>query len=234
MEKVFIDIGGHDGASVCAALCYAFDRIVTIEPDADMIKTIETRFPLEIATGRVEIAPYGLSDRCGEAILFGDNTLGGASVVAGKFAHTEHARTITLIDWSAFAVRYRLANALLWIKINAEGAEIEIIRSMIAGGAQPVALVVYFDIVKSPFGAWRKWAAIRAMRRAGVPFSLAEDVLVKRGPRPRLHNWFSSFPGLLDSPIAPSRAPASKLIRMHYLDIVSALGIRLSLFKRRT
>jgi hypothetical protein len=62
---------------------------------------------------------------------------------------------------------------------------------------------------------------------------LAEQVLVKHGPRKRLHNWFSAFPELRNPAIASSPAPLSKIVRMHYLDLMSALGIRLTLFKSR-
>lgn len=233
---VFVDIGAHDGSSVAAAVegGYRFDRIVSAEPDPDMIAHLSQRFASLIEAGRYTIAPVGISDHAGAARLFGDNSRGGASIIEGKFAAADRGgREIQLIDWPRFLADYGLEDARLWVKINAEGAEVAIIDSILAHGHRNIeSLVVYFDIVKSPFGAWAKWRTLRAARKAGLPLLLAEDILVKRGPRPRLHNWFSSFADLKSPPLAPVPAPLSKLVRMHYLDIVSACGIRLDLFKR--
>lgn len=237
--KVFIDIGGHNGGSVAAVFDggYAFDRAVSVEPDPQMVAILESRFAAEIAAGKYQVAPVGLSDKNGTAQLFGDNTHGSASMIEQKFGDENKgaAREITLIDWPTFVERYQLHGARLWIKVNAEGAEIAIIESILAGGGNPgiESMVIYFDIVKSPFGSWKKWRAMKALRAAGIPFLLAEEVLNKTGPRPRLHNWLSAFPDLKNPPIPADPAPLSKLIRMHYLDWCSAIGIRLDMFKRR-
>ena len=236
-RRVFVDVGAHDGSSIAAVIegGYAFDAMISAEPDPEMIAKLQTRFADEIAAGRYQVAPVGLSNHIGTAQLLGDNALGGASLVKGKFAaNVGNAREINLIDWPTFLNRFGLRDALLWVKINAEGAEIAILDSIIADSDRNIeSLVVYFDIVKSPFGAWQKWRVMRDLRRAGIPFILAENVLIKHGPRKRLHNWLSGFAALKDPPIPPDPPPLSKLLRMHYLDAVSALGIRLTLFKRR-
>lgn len=235
--RVFVDVGAHDGGSIAAVIegGYRFDQMISVEPDPDMVARLSNRFANEIADGRYRIAPFGLSNRRGAARLFGDNRTGGASLVPSKFAPDNRGgREIALIDWAHFIAEYGLAQARLWVKINAEGAEVDIIEGILAqGGAGIESLVVYFDIVKSPFGAWAKWRTINALRARNIPFVLAEQVLIKRGARPRLHNWLSSFAALRDPPIPPDPPPLSKLIRMHYLDFVSAIGIRLDQFKRR-
>lgn len=235
--RVFVDIGAHDGSSIQAVLDggYAFDRMISVEPDPEMVARLSQRFAAEIAAGRYRVAPVGLSDVAGAARLYGDNRAGGASLVASKFASDNRAsREIDLIDWPRFLADYDLFNASLWVKINAEGAEIAILKSILAqGGAGIESLVVYFDIVKSPFGAWAKWRMVRALRESKIAFHTAEAILPKHGPRPRLHNWLASFAELRDPPLPPTPPPLTKLIRMHYLDLVSALGIRLDQFKRR-
>jgi FkbM family methyltransferase len=236
-ERIFVDVGAHNGGSIFSVIegGYTFDRMVSVEPDPDMIAALETRFAKEIAEGRYRIAPVGLSDHAGTAQLMGDNTEGGASMIAAKFgAGASNVREIKLIDWPTFLRDYNLENSRLWVKINAEGAEIAILDSIIAEGGKNIeSLVIFFDIVKSPFGAWKKWRVMRDLRDAGIPYLLAENVLIKRGPRKRLNNWLSGFAALKSPPIPPDPPPLSKLVRMHYLDAVSALGIRLTLFKRR-
>lgn len=236
--RVFVDVGAHNGGSIFSVLegGYTFDRMVSVEPDPEMIAKLEARFPSEIAAGTYQIAPVGLSDHLGSAQLLGDNTEGGASMIAGKFGgSTGNVREIRLIDWPTFLADYNLRDARLWVKINAEGAEIAILDSIIAEGGKNIeSLVVFFDIVKSPFGAWKKWRVMRDLTHAGIPFQLAEKVLNKHGPRKRLNNWLSAYPALKTPPVPADPPPLSKLIRMHYLDVCSALGLRLTLFKRRT
>ncbi|MGD9982079.1 MAG: FkbM family methyltransferase [Hyphomonadaceae bacterium] len=237
-EKIFVDVGAHNGGSIHSVIegGYAFDRMVSVEPDPEMITALEKRFAKEIAEGRYRIAPVGLSDHIGAAQLMGDNTEGGASMIAGKFgAGAGNVREIKLIDWATFLDDYGLRRARLWVKINAEGAEIAILDSILAEGGRNIeSLVVFFDIVKSPFGAWKKWRVMRDLAHAGIPYLLAENVLIKHGPRKRLNNWLSSFAALNTPPVPADPPPLSKLIRMHYLDACSALGLRLTLFKRRT
>ncbi|MGD9966812.1 MAG: FkbM family methyltransferase [Hyphomonadaceae bacterium] len=236
-EKVFVDVGAHNGGSIHSVIegGYGFDRMVSVEPDPEMVAALQARFAKEIAARRYQIAPVGLSDHLGTAQLIGDNSEGGASMIAGKFAAgVGNAREIELIDWATFLHEYGLGNARLWVKINAEGAEIAILDSILAEGGKNIeSLVVFFDIVKSPFGAWKKWRVMRDLAHAGIPYLLAENVLIKHGPRKRLNNWLSSFSALKQPPVPADPPPLSKLIRMHYLDVCSALGLRLTLFKRR-
>lgn len=236
--RAFIDVGAHNGGSIAQVIegGYTFERMVSVEPDPEMIAALENRYAREITEGRFQIAPVGLSDHVGTAQLLGDNTEGGASMIAGKFGGgVDNVREIKLVDWATFLDTYNLRGARLWVKINAEGAEIAILDSILAEGGRNIeSLVIFFDIVKSPFGAWKKWRVMRDMTHARIPYVLAENVLVKHGPRRRLHNWLSSFAALKTPAVPADAPPLSKLIRMHYLDACSALGIRLTLFKRRT
>lgn len=235
--RVFVDVGAHNGGSIYSVIegGYTFDRMVSVEPDPEMIAALKARFPKEIADGRYQIAPVGLSDHIGTAQLLGDNTEGGASMIAGKFGiGVGNVREIKLIDWATFLKDYDLEDARLWVKINAEGAEIAILDSILAQGGKNIeSLVIFFDIVKSPFGAWKKWRVMRDLAHADIPYLLAENVLIKHGPRKRLNNWLSSFDALKSPSIPADPPPLSKLIRMHYLDACSAIGLRLTLFKRR-
>jgi FkbM family methyltransferase len=236
-ERVFVDVGAHNGGSIHSVIegGYTFDRMVSVEPDPEMIAALQTRFAREIADGRYQIAPVGLSDHIGTAQLIGDNSEGGASMIAAKFgAGAGNVREIKLIDWATFLADYNLRDDRLWVKINAEGAEIAILDSILAEGGKNIeSLVIFFDIVKSPFGAWKKWRVMRDLAHVGIPYLLAENVLIKHGPRKRLNNWLSSFAALKSPPIPADPPPLSKLIRMHYLDACSAVGLRLTLFKRR-
>ncbi|MEO1091746.1 MAG: FkbM family methyltransferase [Pseudomonadota bacterium] len=235
--RVFVDVGAHMGSSAALALQppFRFDRVISVEPDPQMVEVLRERFSAEREAGRYVVAPYGLGERCGEAELFGDNTGGGASLLAQKSpAAAGEGRRVSLLDWPSFSTRYQLDAAELFVKINAEGAEVPILKSMLASGARNVSrLVVDFDVIKVPFGAWQKWRTVRALRRNGIPFDLAEAVLLKRPGRHGLAGWFNSLPGVVETPVPAERASRLKRARMTYLECVSALGIRLDVFKAR-
>ena len=77
-------------------------------------------------------------------------TLQPVRAIAAKFgAGASNVREIKLIDWPTFLRDYNLENSRLWVKINAEGAEIAILDSIIAEGGKNIeSLVIFFDIVK--------------------------------------------------------------------------------------
>lgn len=236
-EKVFLDIGAHNGRTAAAVLGgdWPFDRIISVEPDRDMVAVLEARFADHIASGRYRVAPIGLSNGTGSAKLFGDNSGGGASLLSSKFGHDNRAsRDITLLDWSTFASQYRLDAADLYVKINCEGAEVAIIDSLLDHGADNVkSLVVDFDIVKTPFGGWKKWRSVRRLRAAAIPYLLSEEVFFKSPKTGARENWLNSLPDLVDAPTPRIPPPFFRVLRVRYLEVVSALGVRPDLFKRR-
>lgn len=237
-DRVFVDIGAHVGGSARRVFDggYFFDRIISVEPDPDMVRHLEERFASKIAAGQYQVAPVGLSNTVCDAKLYGDNRRGGASLKPTKFSTSNRSsRSISLIDWNTFVRDYELKNSELFVKINAEGAEVDIIDSMLASEHRNIAsMYIDYDIVKTPFGGWKKWRSMRALRAAGVSFVLKERVGVKNGPRTGLDNWLCAFPQLNEKPV-PS-VPTSKLVQVRavYRDVVSACGVRLDVLKPRS
>lgn len=236
-ELVFVDVGAHRGQSAAIALGpdFRFDRVVSVEPDPDMAATLEARFAGAIGAGRYAVAPVALADRCGEGMLYGANAGGGASLIRHKFAAAERpSRPVRLCDWATFLAAHGLERARLVVKINAEGAEVAILAGILAGPhAGIVRMMVDYDIIKTPFGAWKKWASVRRLRAHGIPFDLAENVMTKGGPRPGLENWLRSLPEVVAAPAPAARPEFRRRARIRYLELVSALGIRHDLLKRR-
>lgn len=236
-EKVFVDVGAHNGSTAINVLesDYPFDRIVSVEPDPDMVEFLTKRFEGFIASGQYVVAPAGLSNTAATVKLYGDNTGGGASIVAEKFpAHRRPEKTISLITWGDFLDQYGLREADLYVKINCEGAEIGIVESMLEHDAGNIAsMVIDYDIIKSPFGGWKKWRSIKALRASPIPFELSERVFVKKSGRPFLDNWLGALRELRDPPLERIPPNGAQVARIKYLEVVSALGIRLDIFKKR-
>lgn len=237
-EKVFIDVGAHGGSTahgVLEELDLPFDRVISVEPDPSMVAHLEARFVEHIARGAYLVAPVAIADRNGSMTLFGSNAGGGASLIPAKVPRGERSGVeIPVVDWPTFLRRYALDDAELYVKINCEGAEVMIVQSIVEqGGGQIRSLAIDYDIVKAPFGGWKKWRSVRSLKRAGIPYLLTESVFVKGARRSGLDNWLRAFPELSAPPAPREPINLHQFIRVKYLELVSALGIRPDLFKLR-
>ncbi|MGG7565467.1 FkbM family methyltransferase [Rhodovulum sp. DZ06] len=236
-QRVFIDIGAHDGATARAVFAapFAFDRVISAEPDPAMVAHLSGQFADRIAAGTYAVAPVALAESRGRMTLYGDNRGGGASLLAAK-AQQGEARGVEVetLGWDDFLSAWDLRGAELYVKINCEGGEIGILRSIIAHDRGEIrSLVVDYDIIKTPWGGWKKWASMRALRRAGLAYELSEEVFVKRGRRPHIVNWLSALPEFQDPPAPRDPLNRMQVARVRWLELVSALGIRHDLFKMR-
>ena len=84
-RKLFLDVGGHYGelAEVALERDLAFDAVHTFEPDPECVARMQRAFAPAIEAGRLILHPVALGGEDGEITLSGDNSGGGASVVAG-------------------------------------------------------------------------------------------------------------------------------------------------------
>src|SRR5690606_36029501 len=85
-RAVFLDIGAHWGETLEEVLSpvWRFDVVYAFEPDPEAVRIIEGKFPADLASGKLVVVPAALSNRDGEADLFGGNEGGGASLYAEK------------------------------------------------------------------------------------------------------------------------------------------------------
>jgi FkbM family methyltransferase len=237
LEKVFVDIGAHTGSSAVEALSkkYNFDRVISVEPDLEMVKILRTKLGDFIREGRYDVAPYGLSHNCRETILFGNNSGGGASLFRNKSrVQSSISQKIILRDWTFFVEDYRLANSLLFIKMNCEGAEVEIVNSILSSEHKNIiSMVIDFDIIKVPFGAWKKWNAIRKLRSSNIQFFLSEDIFVKNSSRIAFENWLFSIPEIKNPTQQTVPRNNHQYLRIKWLELCSALGIPEIRFRKK-
>lgn len=197
---VFLDIGAHWGETLEEALSpvWRFDIVYAFEPDPEAVRVIEGKFPDALASGKLVLIPAALSNRDGEADLFGGNEGGGASLYAEKTNIDAAKReTVRLISSSRFfSETFRPGDTIL-AKLNCEGGEVDILQDLSASGEiQKIArLVVDFDIRKVRGKRSLARATINAMRNAGFDrFLLTEDVMIGADARARTRNAIAHMP----------------------------------------
>lgn len=186
-RKVFLDVGAHRGQTIEAVLSdrFGFDRIVAFEPAPGCLDALAS-----LAGGRVEICPFGLSDRSGERELFAAGTMGG-SIYAEKnrASEGEPCRFVRASEW----VRLNLDPAdSVYMKLNCEGSECDILEDLLDSGeiSRITCVMVDFDVRKIPSQRHREGEVLDRLRRVdSTRVDLSGDVMIGPTHASRIRNW---------------------------------------------
>ncbi len=211
-RKVFLDIGAHWGETLDEVLAppWTFDLVYAFEPDPEAIAIIRGKFPDALAQGRLVIVEAALSNRDGEAELFGGNEGGGATLYAEKIGiDAARRKTVPLMTSRRFFTENLNESDLIVAKLNCEGGEIDILSDLADSGeiAKLAHAIVDFDIRKVRGRRREAKAVMQRMRAAGFNrFALTEDVMVGPDARARTRN------ALLASPVARDICADSALL----------------------
>jgi len=128
MKKVFIDIGAHFGESILKALqpCYGFDVVVAYEPSS-----LGARRVRRISEPRLEVRQMALGNKESIVTLFGAGHLGG-SLYGDKqgLLRRDDTEIVTLRRASTELGPFLDEGNEVFLKINCEGGEIEILQDL--------------------------------------------------------------------------------------------------------
>lgn len=148
MSNVFIDIGAHIGESIEIATSkkYIFDVIYAVEPSPFCQKYLN-----KYKDHRTKIIPFGFGSENKSTILFGSGSV-GASIFPEKTPFWSLNEKINILKFSQWYNGNITENDLVWIKLNAEGAELEIIQELryIHYPKNIVSILISFDVEKIP------------------------------------------------------------------------------------
>jgi FkbM family methyltransferase len=221
--KIFVDIGANSGQSAQAALDprFGFDRIVCFEPAPVCWAAIEA-----IEDPRVELHRFGLWNRTCRRDLYDPGAL-HATIFEGPRGRPASATTIDLVRASDWFRDNLPAGHVVFVKLNCEGSECDIVEDLSDGGHMQglYNVMIDFDVRKNPALRARELTVRRALRRAGLRnVAFSEDVM--RGPthEARIGHW-------LDLVGAPERLPLDEL-RRKYEPVLVRLSSRSGRFAR--
>src|SRR5215211_9249145 len=131
MAKIFLDVGGYAGESSSAALDprFGFDRVYCFEP----VRACCDNIRRTIRNPRLTVLNAGLLNKTATIPLHHAGSVGG-SVYADAPDTGGGIENCSFIEASAFFRENIRAGDQVWMKLNCEGAECDILLNLLATG----------------------------------------------------------------------------------------------------
>ena len=176
MNKIFLDVGGYEGFSVLAALdpIFAFDRVFCFEPATHCIAKIR-----RIHDPRLVIIKAGLSNRTGTATLYHPGTPAGSVFSdAPTWGGDSSPEGIDLISASDFFRTFLRAQDRVYMKLNCEGSELDVLESLLDSRQTSLLANVLIDLdaLKIPSQRDRVDRVMQRVKEAQIPHFTPEQV----------------------------------------------------------
>jgi FkbM family methyltransferase len=169
MRKIFIDVGGFDGGSSCAALdpLFGFDVVYCFEPVASCCEHIDAA----ITSKRFRLVRAGLLDKTTTMPVYGTGTL-GASIYPDAPSGGVHGgvEESAFIRASEFFQENIKDDDRVWMKLNCEGAEIAILNDLLNSGEATKLEEVLIDYDAAKIPSMQHQVELLEARLATAPF----------------------------------------------------------------
>lgn len=183
-KRIFLDVGANDGQTLAAVLApkLAFDKIVCFEPARSCWPFLE-----KLADHRVVIERFGLWNQTGESMLHGKGK--GASVWKRENKPgVEVCRFVRASDWFS---RYLARGDIVFMKLNVEGAECDIIDDLLDSGEfdKISHLMVDFDVRKIASQRHREAGTRKKLEAYADRVSFSKEVMRGDTHAARIQNW---------------------------------------------
>ena len=150
--RIFLDVGAHDGETLDVALDprWGFERIHSFEPASTRLKTLR-----KFRHKRLAIHDFGLSSQTKNTTLYGAGLLGGSIYSEKNYLDakaTSYTEEIKLQSASEWLNKNTTANDEIFLKLNCEGSEADILENLISTQmiSRIKSIYVDFDIRKVP------------------------------------------------------------------------------------
>ena len=184
-KTIFLDIGAHIGESIEIALHkkFNFSRIIAIEPSSYAYQYLK-----KYKDKRIDIYKIGLGNSNKPMTLFGAGSV-GASIFFEKVPYWSTEENIQIYKFSDWYVRNIDKDCKVYIKINVEGAEIEIIPELkLIDTTNIVSILISFDVEKIPSLAQHKKSLLHILSKE------LKISFVERTKNFGVKEWLDSFP----------------------------------------
>jgi FkbM family methyltransferase len=168
--RVFIDVGGYLGHSTLAALdpIFGFDRIYCFEPVPELARRLRN-----INDPKVTIVQACLSNRNGSTPVHHAGTLAGTMFADGPVYGEGGADIMAaMISAAVFAEMFLASADFVRIKLNCEGAEVDIIESLLDAQCEAILVnaLIDFDAHKIPSLSFRLTKIIERLSNLGINY----------------------------------------------------------------
>ena len=170
--RIFLDVGAHDGETLDVALDpkWGFDRIDSFEPASTRLKTLR-----KFRHKRLAIHDFGLSSQTKNTTLYGAGLLGGSIYSEKNYLDvkaTSYMEEIKLQSASEWLNKNTTANDEIFLKLNCEGSEADILENLISTQmiSRIKSIYVDFDIRKVPGQEYRQELIEAGLKSLNIKF----------------------------------------------------------------
>lgn len=187
--RIFLDVGSHTGQTLeeVTRPQYGF-KVYGFEPMPVQYQALVAAFDDK---PNVILLNYGLSDKSCDKTLYGDNSQMEASVFSNKYDVDYNVQTVCkFVQASGFLRAIQAKDVTL--KLNCEGAEVEILDDLIRSGEiwSVGNLMIDFDIRKVPGGEREAKRVLKELDGIGYDrYHLSENVMHGPTHQARIANW---------------------------------------------
>lgn len=185
-RRIFLDVGAHIGETLEAVLdpTWHFDAIYAFEPVRANLTHLE-----RYADPRLTLVPAGWWTEDTELPIFDPGAI-GASIHAQK-AKTSTSVMCDFIDASGWLEQHIRPEDTVWLKLNCEGAECDILERLAAGGtlSRIDHILIHFDVEKVPGHEARATRGRELLAQAGVEVCEAREIMFGRSHAAKTANW---------------------------------------------
>lgn len=194
---VSLDVGAHDGQTLeeVTKPHYPFDRIYAFEPMPREFGHLVDRFG---DVDHVTLCPYGLAGKTGTLAVYGTNDEMEASLYAAKTDVDETVVTecefVAAGEW--FHLHVTVEDTVI-VKLNCEGAEVDILDDLIDSEAIGMVdhVMIDFDIRKVEGEDRQEARVLSRLRQIGFDrYATAKQVMVGKTHQDRIANWLRGYP----------------------------------------
>ena len=186
--KVFLDVGAHDGGTLAAVRDpkFGFDRIYCFEPARACWPALEA-----FRDERVAVCRFGLWNRTCDHELYDPGSV-GASVFPDKFQDTRSGEPARFVRATAWFREHLRDNDEIYLKLNCEGAEADIVEDLLESGelVRVRSVMIDPDVRKIPSQAHRERELRDRLAASRLTnYAMEEDVMIGATHHERIQHW---------------------------------------------
>lgn len=164
-RKIFLDVGAYVGDTALAVLDYKykFDEIYCFEPVSKFWNALH-------GIQGITVNEFGLWKETCTKKIYKPGTVGG-SLFKDKFTHPVASQDIRLVKASSWFRDNIEPSDEVFLKLNCEGAECDIIEDLLDSGEYKKigVLMVDFDVRKIPTQRHREWQIRDKLKVFNIP-----------------------------------------------------------------
>lgn len=179
--KIFLDVGGHNGETLNVALDpkWGFETVHSFEPSTYLFSKLS-----KIRDRRLIVHKFGLGKHSEFRRLFGAGTVGGSIYKEKRFADKNSlsfVETVEIQEATTWLINNTKFNDLIFLKMNCEGAEADILENLIKTGfiSKIKAIYVDFDVRKIPGQEHRQYLLEEQMTLLNIDYTTPDKLGTK-------------------------------------------------------